>query len=82
MISLLSYYGWKKFSIIYEEAWHTVAHSLMDQAKQRNMTVNDKKSAKDKHTCCEGHLPCCSSGYWYQFIQDTKNRTRSKFTLS
>ncbi|KAK4875863.1 hypothetical protein RN001_012285 [Aquatica leii] len=72
VISLLSYYGWNQFSIIYEEQWRTVAYSLMDQAKLRNMTVNDKKSAVDRHKCCEDKLPCCLSGYWYKFIQETK----------
>ncbi|KAB0795504.1 hypothetical protein PPYR_12343 [Photinus pyralis] len=76
VISLLSYYGWNKFSIIYEENWETVAYSLIDQAKQRNMTINNKKSAVDRHKCCEEKMACCSTGYWYQFIQETKNKTR------
>lgn len=77
VISLLKYYGWKKFSIIYEEVWKTVAISLKHQAEIRNMTVNDMRSAADRHKCCEDKLQCCESGYWYQFIQETKNRTRS-----
>ncbi|XP_017772272.1 PREDICTED: receptor-type guanylate cyclase Gyc76C-like isoform X2 [Nicrophorus vespilloides] len=76
VISLMKYYDWKKFTIIYEEAWKTVALSLVDQAKLRNMTINDFKNAEDRHKCCEETLPCCLSGYWYQFIQETKNRTR------
>lgn len=77
MISLLNYYRWSKFSIIYEETWETVAQSLEQQAKERNMTVNQMKRATDRHKCCENKLQCCQSGYWYKFIQDTKNRTRS-----
>lgn len=57
--------------------WETVAQSLEQQAKERNMTVNQMKSAMDRHKCCENKLQCCQSGYWYKFIQDTKNRTRS-----
>lgn len=79
VISLLHYYGWMKFSIIYEDAWQTVADSLVDQASIKNMTINDRKSATDRHKCCEEKMDCCQSGYWYQFIQETKNRTRSTF---
>lgn len=78
VISLLKYYRWQKFSIIYEEALETVAQSLKEQAYSRNMTVNDFKKAMDRHKCCVEKFPCCESGYWYQFIQETKNRTRSK----
>lgn len=81
VISLLRYYRWHKFSIIYEEAWDTVAHSLQDQAKLRNMTVNDFKKAKNANKCCEDKQPCCESGYWYRFTQETKNRTRSECGL-
>ncbi|XP_065155987.1 receptor-type guanylate cyclase Gyc76C-like isoform X3 [Atheta coriaria] len=76
VISLLKYYDWKKFSIIYEEEWQTVASSLVKEAKARNMTINDVRSPMDKYKCCELNLPCCLSGYWFQFIQDTKNKTR------
>lgn len=76
-MSLLDYYKWNKFSIIYEDTWRTVAQSLVQQANKKNMTINDEKSAKDRHKCCEEKLNCCGGSYWYQFIQDTKNRTRS-----
>lgn len=59
--------------------WETVAQSLKEQATRKNMTVNDMKSATDRHKCCENAMPCCLSGYWYRFIQDTKNRTRSTY---
>lgn len=78
VVSLLDYYKWYKFSIIYEEAWYTVAQSLVQEAKKKNMTINDEKKAKDSYKCCAEQLTCCGSGYWYQFIQNTKNRTRSK----
>ncbi|KAF5306158.1 hypothetical protein FQR65_LT07434 [Abscondita terminalis] len=76
VISLLIYYGWNKFSVMYEEEWRTVASSLIDQAILRNMTVNDKKIFIDNKKCCENNLQCCSSSYFYNIIQETKNRTR------
>lgn len=77
VIALLEYYKWYKFTIIFEETWETVAHSLQAQAKKHNMTVNNMKEATDRHKCCENGLPCCDSLYWYKFIQDTRNKTRS-----
>lgn len=76
IISLLKYYSWKKFSVIFEEKWETVAKSLHSHAKFNNMTVNHMKKVVDGHKCCEEKLACCHSGYWYQVIQETKNRTR------
>jgi guanylate cyclase len=76
VVSLLDYYKWHKFSIIYEEAWYTVAQSLVQEAKKKNMTINDEKKAKDSYKCCSESLSCCGSWYWYKFIQNTKNRTR------
>lgn len=78
IISLLRYYRWRKFSVVYEEKWDTVAKSLESQAKSNNMTVNHMWQVVDGHKCCEDKLDCCRSGYWYQVIQETKNRTRSK----
>uniref|UniRef100_A0A1L8DJE6 Guanylate cyclase n=2 Tax=Nyssomyia neivai TaxID=330878 RepID=A0A1L8DJE6_9DIPT len=76
IISLLNYYGWKKFSIIHEELWTAVANNLQDQAKQKNMTVNHMLAVVDNHKCCENSMECCRSGYWYQVVQNTMNRTR------
>lgn len=76
VLALLRYYGWMKFSILHEQPWNTVAASLQREAIAGNMTVNDVKAVADIHRCCENKLPCCQSGYWFQFIQDTKNRTR------
>lgn len=66
MISLLNYYGWKKFSIIHEEVWTTVAKSLQEQAMSKNMTINHCKTVIDNHKCCENNLACCRSSYWHQ----------------
>lgn len=77
VISLLKYYDWKKFSIIYEEDKETVAQSLVQQARLRkNMTITNYRKAADPHKCCEDSLPCCQSSYWFQLIQETKNKTR------
>ncbi|KAL5292996.1 hypothetical protein ACFFRR_011640 [Megaselia abdita] len=76
VISLLRYYSWKKFSIIYEESQYTVADALHKQAVKMNLTINHMEKYIDNHKCCEDSLPCCRSGYWYQFIQNTMNRTR------
>lgn len=81
VIALLDYYKWHKFTIIFEETWKTVAHSLHAQAKYHNMTVNNMKEVTDRHKCCENGLPCCDSLYWYKFIQDTRNKTRSNIPL-
>ncbi|CAB3242068.1 unnamed protein product [Arctia plantaginis] len=76
VISLLRYYRWHKFSILYEETWVTVALTLENHAKRNNMTVNHQRPVIDGFKCCEEKLPCCAPGFWYQFIQDTKNKTR------
>ncbi|XP_055590315.1 receptor-type guanylate cyclase Gyc76C-like [Uranotaenia lowii] len=76
IISLLIYYGWKKFSIIHEDMWKNVAESLKTQAVRNNLTVNHVKEVFDNHKCCENGLECCRSGYWYTIIQQTMNRTR------
>ncbi|KOB74032.1 Guanylyl cyclase at 76C, partial [Operophtera brumata] len=76
VISLLRYYRWNKFSILYEESWVTVALTLENHAKKNNMTVNHQRPVIDAFKCCEEKLTCCAPGFWYQFIQDTKNRTR------
>lgn len=66
MISLINYFNWKKFSIIYEEVWATVANSLKDQAQKRDMTINHIEKIVDVRKCCENNWDCCTSGYWYQ----------------
>ncbi|XP_047021545.1 receptor-type guanylate cyclase Gyc76C-like [Helicoverpa zea] len=76
VISLLRYYRWNKFSILYEESWVTVALTLENHAKKNNMTVNHQRPVIESHKCCEEKMTCCAPGFWYQFIQDTKNRTR------
>ncbi|XP_014244196.1 receptor-type guanylate cyclase Gyc76C-like [Cimex lectularius] len=76
VISLLRYYNWKKFSIITEDTWSTVAKSLEIEAKKHNMNISYLRNIQDRHKCCEQSLSCCHSGFWYQIIQETKKRTR------
>ncbi|KAI5716828.1 hypothetical protein M8J76_013083 [Diaphorina citri] len=78
VIALLKYYDWKKFSILYEDIspWTTVADSLNKEAKQANISVNHFYRMQDRHTCCEKQMPCCFDVYYYNVIQNTRNRTR------
>lgn len=67
VISLLRYYGWKKFSILHEESWSMVADLLKQEAQKKNMTINHKESFIDNMAkCCEEMLACCRTGFWYQ----------------
>ncbi|XP_059218039.1 receptor-type guanylate cyclase Gyc76C isoform X1 [Stomoxys calcitrans] len=77
VISLLRYYGWKKFSILHDEGWTMVAELLKAEAIKKNMTINHKESFIDNMAkCCEEMLACCRTGFWYQIVQNTMNRTR------
>ncbi|XP_012544731.1 receptor-type guanylate cyclase Gyc76C isoform X2 [Bombyx mori] len=76
LISLLRYYRWNKFSILYEESWMTVALTLANYAKDFNMTVNHQSPVINTFKCCVEKMACCAPGFWYQFIHDTKNKTR------
>lgn len=78
VISLLRYYNWRKFVILYEDYWQPVAMSLEDQAVRNNMTVKHKRAVNDNINCCEKDLPCCQTSYWYQVMQATRNITRSE----
>lgn len=76
IISMLNYYGWKKFSIIHDKAQVNVANSLKEQAAKNNMTINHMKEVHDNHKCCEQDMDCCRTGFWYQTVRDTKDQTR------
>jgi guanylate cyclase, other len=69
VISLLNYYGWNKFSIIYEDAWKVVAKALKDEAtKNWNKTVTLERQFKDREFCCyNNEKSCCNSNgdSWY-----------------
>ncbi|KFB47431.1 AGAP012163-PA-like protein [Anopheles sinensis] len=76
IISLLQYYGWRKFSIIHEQLWKNVALSLEAQAISNDLQVNHVEMVFDNYKCCQEDMDCCRSGYWYTVIQKTLNRTR------
>lgn len=56
-----------------------MATSLEKQAEDKNMSVQHKKNAGDRHKCCLQNYKCCQSGFWYEIIQNSKNKTRSKW---
>lgn len=66
VVSLLTYYGWKKFSILYENVWENVADSLKKQAEKKNISVNHLEEVRDMHLCCANELECCGHAYLYQ----------------
>ncbi|XP_072944058.1 receptor-type guanylate cyclase Gyc76C-like [Epargyreus clarus] len=61
VISLLRYYKWNKFSVLYEETYEKAALTLENDAKMINMTLNHRRLTDDS---------------WSHIIQDTKNATR------
>ncbi|CAH0555548.1 unnamed protein product [Brassicogethes aeneus] len=76
VVSLMLYYKWNKFAIIYEEEWSTVAKSLVKEAEKRNMTINYERETDATYKCCSENRDCCKASYWYQFVQNSKNLTR------
>lgn len=78
MISLLKYYDWKKFSILYEESWTPVAESLKAAMPKNNLTYNHYKLVVDRHKCCEEQKPCCNQVFWHKEVEEMRNKTRSK----
>lgn len=68
--ALLDNYGWRRFTIIAEKnpRFMTVANALekVVEGCNCNMTVNEKRVV-------------ASDQSWFEIIQATKNRTRSKF---
>ncbi|XP_045475600.1 receptor-type guanylate cyclase Gyc76C-like isoform X2 [Harmonia axyridis] len=76
VIALLDYYKWYKFAVIYEDTWETVAKSLILQAEKKKMTVTGERKASDRLQCCVLRLTCCQQHFWYDYLQETKNRTR------
>ncbi|XP_054274284.1 receptor-type guanylate cyclase Gyc76C-like isoform X2 [Macrosteles quadrilineatus] len=76
VIALLKYYDWKKFCIIWEDDWEIVAESLHKEANQANMTVTCVRPIQSSAKCCRDLLPCCTSGFWYNMLIETRNLTR------
>lgn len=75
VISLMTYYGWRKFSIVHEQGWDKVATSLKNQAERKNMTINHIVNVPDVNECCAKNMECCLFSF-YTLVQKTMNRTR------
>ncbi|GLG93315.1 Guanylate cyclase [Gryllus bimaculatus] len=77
ILSLLKYYDWKKFAVIWEEPWEAVAMTLMRQAKELyNSTITHQRQLQDPAKCCISNEECCRNTFWYQIINESKNITR------
>lgn len=63
VLSLLDYYKWKKFSLIFQEGsqWEAIAKYLNDQAIKKGFHLNHYVKFKDQSSCCIRNLKCCSS---------------------
>lgn len=77
VIALLSYFKWKKFSIISEKStqYQAVARNLADRARAANLSINSESKFENIYACCMGDKPCCN-GAFYNIIEDTFKRTR------
>jgi len=77
VIALLSYFKWKKFSIISEKStqYQAVARNLADRARSLNFTINSESKFENIYACCVEHKPCCHDAL-YNIIEDTFKRTR------
>lgn len=88
VVSLLNYYRWNKFSIIFEQAWEKVAESLSEQAIKSNKTINHKRLMIDRDTCCFNGMKCCHSGSstWFdvsfKLIKCSIHSLKKLFSLS
>lgn len=77
VIALLTYFKWKKFSIISEKSiqYQTVAQNLADRARSSNFTINSESKFENIYACCVDHKPCCHDSL-YDIIEGTFRRTR------
>jgi class 3 adenylate cyclase/ABC-type branched-subunit amino acid transport system substrate-binding protein len=77
VIALLSYFKWKKFSIISEKStqYQAVARNLADRARAVNLSINSESKFENIYACCVEHKPCCNDAF-YNIIEDTFKRTR------
>lgn len=77
VLALLSYFKWKKFSIISEKStqYQAVARNLADRARSSNFTINSESRFKNIYACCVEHEPCCHDAL-FNIVEDTFKRTR------
>lgn len=77
VLALLSYFKWKKFSIISEKStqYQAVARNLADRARAANLSINSESKFENIYACCVDHKPCCNDAF-HNIIEDTFKRTR------
>lgn len=80
MISLLKYFGWRTFGILYEDGYEKVAKSLQTEAKANStFNVTIYKELDNWHDCCKMNSSCCVVSFWHNLLEETKLLTRSKY---
>lgn len=77
IISLLEYYQWKKFSLIYESTppYESVALSLLKASRSKNLTINSERKFENFYLCCEKQSECCLNPF-LTIINTTYEGTR------
>lgn len=77
VIALLTYYKWKKFSIISENnnLYLTVANNLQAQAQEQEFIINSKETYENYYSCCEDNKPCCQNAF-FNIVEETYKGTR------
>ncbi|XP_037522806.1 receptor-type guanylate cyclase Gyc76C [Rhipicephalus sanguineus] len=76
--ALLSFYDWRKFSIVQENSlgYETMAQSLESRIKgEKRFTINSKNVFNSDLSCCEQKLPCCQTAMT-KILDETYRKTR------
>eukprot|EP00095_Tigriopus_kingsejongensis_P003488 maker-scaffold378_size191342-snap-gene-0.22 protein:Tk03488 transcript:maker-scaffold378_size191342-snap-gene-0.22-mRNA-1 annotation:"guanylate cyclase 32e-like" len=78
VLSLLEFYKWRKFSIVFQEGdqWETIAKHLNEQALKKEFAVNHYIQFKDQNHCCIAELECCNAMWPHPILKETKDKTR------
>lgn len=78
VLSLLEFYKWNKFSIVFQEGdqWETIAKHLNEQALKKEFSVNHYIQFKDQNHCCIEELECCNAMWPHPILKETKDKTR------
>ena len=63
VLSLLAFYKWDKFSIIFQEGakWETISKFLNEQALLKDFHVNHYVKFADQNKCCLHEAECCNT---------------------
>ncbi|KAL1415687.1 hypothetical protein MTO96_029012 [Rhipicephalus appendiculatus] len=79
--ALLSFYDWRKFSIVQENSrgYETVAQSLEAHVKGlKGFTINSKNLFNSDLSCCELKQSCCQTTMT-RMLDETYRKTRSEY---